>query len=59
MASPVLFAFLFKSENIIKFDFLDTISTIAISVFGIIASLVVFSISAVLSIMFLKKRDLT
>lgn len=59
MASPVLFAFLFKSENRIKFDFLDTISTTMISVLGIIASLVAFSISAVLSVKFFEKRDLT
>lgn len=59
MASPVLFAFLFKSDNTIKFDFLDTISTTQISILGIIFSILIFSISATLSIKFFEKRDLT
>lgn len=59
MASPILFAFLFKSDNTMKFDFLDTISTTQISILGIIVSILVFSISAALSIKFFEKRDLT
>ncbi len=59
MASPVLFAFLFKPENRIKFDFLDTISTTMITVFGFVISLAVFLISAILSIKFFENRDLT
>ncbi len=59
MVSPVLSAFLFKSENGIQLDFLDTVSTTAIIIFCIIVSLVVFAISAILSIKFFEKRDLT
>lgn len=59
MASPVLFAFLFKPEIAIRFDFLDTVSTTTIIVLGVIISLVVFSISAILSIRFFEKSDLT
>lgn len=59
MISPILFAFLFKSKNAIKLNFLDTISTTQISILGIISSILVFSISAALSIKFFEKRDLT
>lgn len=59
MASPVLFASLFKPEIAIRFDFLDTVSTTTIIVLGVIISLVVFSISAILSIRFFEKSDLT
>ncbi len=59
MASPVLFAFLFKPENRIKFDFLDTISTAMITAFGVVISLAIFLISAILSIKFFENRDLT
>lgn len=59
MVSPVLFAFLFKPEIAIRFDFLDTVSTTTIIVLGVIISLVVFSISAILSIRFFEKSDLT
>ena len=58
MASPILFAALFKPENKIKFDFLNTVSTTMLIVFGIIISLVIFSISAILSIKFFEKSDL-
>ena len=59
MASPVLFAFLFKTEIAMRFDFLDTISTAMMIVFSVIISFVFFSISAILSIKFLEKSDLS
>lgn len=58
MASPVLFAFLFKPEIAIRFAFLDTVSTTTIIVLGVIISLVVSSISAILSIRFFENSDL-
>ncbi len=57
MASPVLFAFLLKTENAVSFH-LDTISTTTIAILSIIISLVTFSISAILSIRFFEKSDL-
>ena len=59
MASPVLFAFLYKPEIAVRFDFLDTVSTTTIIVSGVIVSLVVFSISAFLSVRFFEKSDLS
>ena len=59
MASPVLFGFLFKPENAIRFEFLDTVSTTAIIVLGVMVSLAAFSISAAVSIRFFEKSDLT
>lgn len=59
MASPVLFALLYKPENRIKFDFLNTVSTTAILISGITISLAVFAASAILSIRFFEKSDLT
>ncbi len=59
MASPVLFAFLFKPEIAIRFDFLDTIPTTAVIASGVVIGLAVFSISAVLSIRFFEKSDLS
>ncbi|MEY8494654.1 ABC-2 transporter permease [Lachnospiraceae bacterium 29-91] len=59
MASPVLFAFLFKPENAVRFSFLDSISTATIAILSVIISLVTFSISAILSIRFFEKSDLT
>lgn len=59
MASPVLFAFLFKPENAIKFDFFDTIPTTVMIALSVIISLVTFSISAILSIRFFEQSDLT
>jgi len=59
MASPVLSAYLFKSENTIKFDVLDAISTAQMSILSIIASILVFSISAALSIKIFENRDLS
>ncbi|MDE7210939.1 MAG: ABC-2 transporter permease, partial [Lachnospiraceae bacterium] len=58
MASPVLFAFLFKPENVVRFN-LDTIPTTTTAIFSVIISLVTFSISAILSIQFFEKSDLT
>lgn len=57
MASPVLFAFLLKTENAVSFH-LDTISMTTIAILSIIISLVTFSISAILSIRFFEKSDL-
>lgn len=59
MVSPVIFAFLYKPENAMRFVFLDTISTTAIIVIGVIVSLVAFLISVTLSIRFFEKGDLT
>ena len=59
MASPVLFAFLFKPENAIKFDFLNAVPAVMITVLSIIIGFVVYFISALLSIKFFEKRDLT
>lgn len=59
MASPVLFAFLLKPENVIKFDFLNTIPAAVITVLSIIIGFIVLLISALLSIKFFEKRDLT
>ena len=58
MASPILFAALFKPENKMKFDFLNTVSTTMLIIFGIVISLIFFSISAILSIKFFEKSDL-
>lgn len=58
MASPILFAALFKPENKMKFDFLNTVSTTMLIIFGIVISLIIFSISAILSIKFFEKSDL-
>lgn len=58
MASPVLFAFLFQPENVVRFDILNTVSTTAIIVAGVIISLAIFFISAILSIRFFEKSDL-
>lgn len=58
MASPILFAALFKPENKIKFDFLNTVSITMLIIFGIVISLIIFSISAILSIKFFEKSDL-
>lgn len=59
MASPILSAFLFKPENAVRFEFLNTLSTTKILITGIIVSLAAFSISAILSVRFFEKRDLT
>ena len=59
MASPVLSAFLLKPENAVKFKFLNTISTTMIILVSIVVSLIAFSTSAVLSISFFKKSDLS
>lgn len=59
MASPVIFAFLFKPEIAIRFNFLYALSAATITVLGVIVSLAAFSISAVLSIRFFEKSDLT
>lgn len=59
MASPILFAFLFKPENAIKFVFFDTIPAAMMITFSIAISLVIFSISAIVSIHFFENSDLT
>ncbi|MCI9533108.1 MAG: ABC-2 transporter permease [Lachnospiraceae bacterium] len=59
MASPVLFAFLFKPEIAVRFGFLDTIPTTVMILLSVIISLAVFSISAFLSIRFFEKSDLS
>ena len=41
-----------------KFDFLNTVSTTMLIIFGIVISLIIFSISAILSIKFFEKSDL-
>ena len=51
-------AALFKPENKMKFDFLNTVSTTMLIIFGIVISLIIFSISAILSIKFFEKSDL-
>ncbi len=57
MASPVLFAFLFKPENAVRFH-LDRIPTTALAVLSVIIGLVVFSMSAMLSVRFFENSDL-
>ena len=47
-----------RESHLRKFDFLNTVSTTMLIVFGIIISLVIFSISAILSIKFFEKSDL-
>lgn len=59
MASPVLLAFLLKPETAIRFHFLDIVSTTTIIISGVIIGLAAFSISAILSIRFFEKSDLT
>ena len=45
----ILFAALFKPENGINFGFLNTLSTIVLTVWGIVICLVIFLISALFS----------
>lgn len=59
MASPVLFAFLFKPENAIRFDFLNSMSAAMIAVLSSIIGFAAFLVSALFSIIFFEKRDLT
>lgn len=59
MASPVLFAFLFKPKNAMGFHFLDTISTTTVAILSVVIGLVTFSVSAILSIRYFEKSDLT
>ena len=58
MTSPVLLTYLFKTENGISFAFLNNISAAGIIIPGIAAGAIVFSISAYVSIVIFKKRDL-
>lgn len=58
MLSPVLCAFLFKSEYRIGFDFLNSVSIFSIITGGVIIGLAVLAISAILSIKIFEKSDL-
>lgn len=58
MISPVLSAFLFQQEQAVWFEFLNTISAKTIAAAGFAVSLVVFSISAAVSVRLFEKSDL-
>lgn len=58
MASPFVFPQLLKMDNGLKFDFLNTVEPIILYIAIIILSIVIFAISAMISIRVYNKKDL-